>query len=145
MVVAHQDRVRLPKVTPMLSRVHAMPIDTDSLFIIEELKSLPGAKSCDGECSAQVYFRLDDGSILVIGTTDSDVAEVAGLWVRLDQTFSSREICKSCCHERRRHRYPIGVNAWSGAGTQACVAGPGKCDCTHFAYRYHQEDTTTGD
>lgn len=52
--------------------------------LIEQLKTLRGAISYDGDASCQVVFLLANGDTLRFGVTDDDVAEHPGsMW--LDQ------------------------------------------------------------
>lgn len=50
---------------------------------VRELQLLPGARDWSGEASCQAAFVLGDGSTLVIGVTDDDVAFRTGLWCRV--------------------------------------------------------------
>jgi hypothetical protein len=54
-------------------------ISTDDVVrFIQKLKEMPGAISYDGDASIQVVFRLANGLVLRIGSTDDDVG--SPLW-----------------------------------------------------------------
>lgn len=59
----------------MIKRVTGKEVD-----LILMLKKIEGAVSYDGDASIQVIVPLKDGTSIVVGVTDDDVAEVQGLW-----------------------------------------------------------------
>lgn len=117
-----------------------MSLDSDSLKVVEALKELHGARPCDGECSAQVAFRLASGRVLVIGTTDPDVAAHQGLWVREDSTAAENSMCQ-CGHPRLWHGLYAGN--WWFESDYPC-AGPlnDPCECREFASEIPREGLT---
>lgn len=51
--------------------------------LIQKLKNVVGAESCDGDCSCQVLLPTKDGRALRVGLTDEDVADRPGeIWFK---------------------------------------------------------------